>query len=62
MRKVIGHTAVSGIQASSVTLSIWQHADKENYCNFATKHPYITCFENIFLNAKMFKVLNDVIV
>ena len=36
MRKVMGHTAVSAIQASSVTLQIWQHGAKENYCNFAT--------------------------
>ena len=34
MRKVMGHTAVSAIQASSVTLKIWQHGAKENYCNF----------------------------
>ena len=30
MRKVMGHTAVSAIQASSVTLTIWQHGAKEN--------------------------------
>ena len=30
------HTAVSATQASSVTLQIWQHGAKENYCNFAS--------------------------
>ena len=32
----MGHTAVSAIQASSVTLSIWQHGVEENCYNFAT--------------------------
>ena len=37
MRKVVGYTAVSAIQASSVvTLKIWQHGAKTNYCNFTT--------------------------
>ena len=31
MRKEMGHTAVSTIKVSSVTLKIWQHGDKENY-------------------------------
>ena len=30
MRKVMCHTTVSIIQASSVTLKTWQHGDKEN--------------------------------
>ena len=37
VRKVMGHTAVSAIQASSVTLKIWQHGAKENCCNFTTE-------------------------
>ena len=32
----MGHTAISANQASSVTLQIWQHGAKENYCNFAS--------------------------
>ena len=32
----MGHTAVSAIQASSMTLWIWQYGAKENYCNLAT--------------------------
>ena len=36
MRKVMDHTAVSAIQASSVTLKIWQHGAKENYCSLTT--------------------------
>ena len=32
----MGHTAVSAIQASSVTLLIWQHGAKERYSNFST--------------------------
>ena len=35
MRKGMGHTAVSATLASLVTLQIWQHGAKENYCNFA---------------------------
>ena len=34
MRKVIGHTAVSATQSSSVALSIWQNGAKENYSRF----------------------------
>ena len=34
--KVVGHTAVSATQASSVTLKIWQHEAKENNCKFAS--------------------------
>ena len=32
----MGHTAVSTIKVSSVTLKIWQHGAKEKYWNFAT--------------------------
>ena len=32
----MGHTAVSAIQASSVTLLIWQHGVKMLYSNFST--------------------------
>ena len=32
----MGHTAVSAIQASSVTLKNCQHGAIENCCNFAT--------------------------
>ena len=32
----MGHTAVSATEASSVTLQIWQHGAKGNYCNFAS--------------------------
>ena len=32
----MGHTAVSAIQASSVTLYIWQHGAKESYNIFST--------------------------
>ena len=32
----MGHTAVSVTLVSSVTLYIWQHGAKENYCNFAS--------------------------
>ena len=32
----MGHSAVSATQASSVTLKIWQHGDKENYCKFVS--------------------------
>ena len=32
----VSHTAVSTIKVSSVTLKIWQHGAKENYCNFST--------------------------
>ena len=31
----MNHTAVSATEASSVTLLIWQHGAKDNYCNFA---------------------------
>ena len=36
MRKVMGHTPVSAIKASSVTLQIWQHGAKENNSIFTT--------------------------
>ena len=36
MRKGVGHTMVSATKASIVTLYIWQHGAKENYCNFTT--------------------------
>ena len=32
----MGHTTVLAAQASSVTLSIWQHGAKEKYNNFAS--------------------------
>ena len=32
----MGHTAVSTIEVSSVTLNIWQQGAKENYLKFAT--------------------------
>ena len=32
----MGPTAVSATEASSVTLKIWHHGAKENYCNFET--------------------------
>ena len=32
----MGHTAVSTIKVSSVTLEIWQHRAKTNYGNFAS--------------------------
>ena len=32
----MGHTAVSAIQASPVTLLIWLHGTKESYSNFST--------------------------
>ena len=32
----MGHTAVSATQSSSVTVQIWHHGAKENYCDFAT--------------------------
>ena len=32
----MGHTAVPATLASSVTLQIWQHGAKENYCKFAS--------------------------
>ena len=31
---MMGHTAVLATQASSVTLSIWQHGARDNYRNF----------------------------
>ena len=31
----MGHTAVLATLASSVTLLIWQHGAKKNYCNIA---------------------------
>ena len=34
MRKVMGHTAVSATEASSVTLQIGQHGANENYSKF----------------------------
>ena len=36
MRKVMGHTAVSATQASSVTHKKWQHGATYNYCTFTT--------------------------
>ena len=36
MRTVMGHTAVSATEASSVTLYIRQHGAKESYSNFAS--------------------------
>ena len=36
MRKAMVHTAVSATIASPVTLNIWQHGTKENYCSFAS--------------------------
>ena len=38
----MGHTAVSTIKVSSVTLKIWQHGAKDNYCNFATFNRVVT--------------------
>ena len=35
IRNMSGHTAVSAIQASSVTHYIWQKEPEENICNFA---------------------------
>ena len=35
MRKEVGYTAVSATKALLVTLLIWQHGAKENYCKFA---------------------------
>ena len=34
IQKGMGHTAVSAIEASSMTLQIWQHEARENNCNF----------------------------
>ena len=35
IRKKLGHTVVSAIQASSVTLYIWPKQPEEKNCNFA---------------------------
>ena len=45
IRKKLGHTAVSAIKASSVTLQIWQKEPEENtvYLKILTKH---CIFEN----------------
>ena len=43
----MGHTAVSATEASSVTLLIWQHGTKENYCNFATFNRIVDTKTNI---------------
>ena len=43
----MGRTSVSAIQASSVTLSNWQHGVKGNCCNFAT-------FNRVFNNKDLF--------
>ena len=34
IRKKLGHTRVSAIKASSVTLLIWQKEPEENKCKF----------------------------
>ena len=37
-RMEMGHTAVSATEASSLTLQIWQHGAKMNYCYLLSTH------------------------
>ena len=51
----IGHAAVSATEASSVTLQIWQHGAKTNYCSYAI------FIKNVYTSSTIIEMESNVI-